>query len=248
MPLAQACHLWPRELRPSVLSSDFVSAAGLASLSEASAQFPEFTWLACPQLLALPEQSGARTCAPPHAGSGLQAGEPLSWLGAYQGGEGRLRLCPCSHWSWGGGAGHSGGPWGSRQAWRWGIWLPFLFGCYKDRPCKAVLASAQIGLVLGLCPSLLPSAHGARGGGIANDRQCPAWVGAFVHSHDGGHFLGACSGPGLRGRPPMAGGSPGQQRTFQNGLGVGWWEHMRHARKRGSSGPCGIELEVGTRE
>lgn len=88
---------WPRRVTSGPVSRHplsfpltVVSTACLASLLEASAQFPEFTWLACPECLALPEQSGTRTYAPPHVSSGLQAGEPLSCPGADQGGEAGL--------------------------------------------------------------------------------------------------------------------------------------------------------------
>lgn len=56
----------------------------------------------------------------------------------------------------------------------------------------------------------------------------PCRLGAFVHSLDGGYFLGACSEPSLCGWPPGAGGlappsrqprSAGpQQVPNQNGL------------------------------
>lgn len=72
----------------------------------------------------------------------------------------------------------------------------FSFGCYSDSPRDAAQACTPTGLVLS---SVLPSAHRARWGGIANGRQRPAWVAAFVHSLDFSHFPGVPAGPGLRG-------------------------------------------------
>ena len=210
-PSAQPCPRWPRgtlcpSLQPRQHSPSWRH-------SDAGALCPESTWLACPQGPALPKRSGTRTRAPPPVGNVVASGLGVCVAtsvtpcpGAEQGREAGLPL----------GAGpqrvpqgklHPGPRSGSRAGplWAPGKQAPFFSSRYKDCPCKAALARAQTGLVLCPCRCLLPSAHRARGGGIANDRRRPARVGAFVHSLDGGHFLGACCVPGPRGRPPRAG-------------------------------------------
>lgn len=146
-PLAQACHLWPCEPTLCVLSSNFVSPACLASLSEASAPCPELGWPA-PSAWLFQNNQGKDVC-PPHVGRGRPGwggGPATAALTLQSSPRGGCPQVPAL---------------ASLEV--GGVWPPFLFGCYKDRPCKAVLARAQIGLVLCLGLPSFPLLTGHEG-------------------------------------------------------------------------------------
>lgn len=115
----------------------------------------------------------------------------------------------------------------------WGVQPPFPFAGTKTMPGKL----SWLSLLLYLLRSLLPSAHRARGGGMANDRRRPAWAGAFCSFTQWWTLPGCLALPSRQ--PRSAGTSRCPVSMAQGSQGT---SPMCSEK---SSSPCGMEHRVG---